>query len=70
VEANHADVIENDEENSNDELRLKELEKTLVALRTEVENVAVQNEKLRIQKDERLARDLNGRFFADRKPND
>ena len=70
MEANHAEVIENDEDQSNDELRLKELEKTLVALRTEVETVAVQNEKLRIQKDERLARDLNGRLFADRKPND
>jgi hypothetical protein len=70
VEANHAEVIENDEDQSNDELRLKELEKTLVALRTEVETVAVQNEKLRIQKDESLARDLNGRLFADRKPND
>lgn len=70
MEANHAEVIENDEDQSTDELRLKELEKTLVALRTEVETVAVQNEKLRIQKDERLARDLNGRLFADRKPND
>ncbi len=70
MEANHAEVIENDEDQSNDELRLKELEKTLVALRTEVETVAVQNEKLRIQKDESLARDLNGRLFADRKPND
>lgn len=46
------------------------MEKALVVLRNEAENVSTQNEKLRIQKEERLARDLNGRLFADRKPNE
>ena len=70
VEEEHNNVIENDEEKIQYEIKLKELEKTFVALRTEVENVASQNEKLRIQKDERLARDLNSRAFAERKNND
>ena len=46
VEEEHNNVIENDEEKIQYEIKLKELEKTFVALRTEVENVASQNEKL------------------------
>ena len=49
------------------EEKLKVLEKTLLQLRLEVEASASLNEKSRIQKDERLARDLNGRVFAERK---
>ena len=52
------------------EEKLKLLEKALMSLRLEVEASSAQNEKIRIFKDERLAKDVNGRVFADRKPND
>ena len=52
------------------EKQLIDLEKMLVALRLEVEQSAIQNEKLRITKDERLATDLNQRVFVDKKPNE
>lgn len=69
-EAKHADLIENDQDKLNAEVKLKELEKQLQSLRIEVESANQQNEKLRIQKDERLLRDLNSRVLADHKPNE
>lgn len=69
-ENQHQDIIENDQEKIQAEAKLKELEKHLQVLRVEVETANQQNEKLRIQKDERLTRDLNSRFQADHKPNE
>ena len=69
-EDHHSIIIDGDEEKHKLELKLKELEKTFVSLRAEVETTATHNEKLRISKDERLNQDLNSRVFADHKPND
>lgn len=53
------------------ESSLKDLEKTLAQLRIEVETAASQNEKVRMTKgEERLAREINSRMFADRKGNE
>ena len=57
--AEHKKIIDNDENEIVLEKYLADLEKNLVLLRVEVEQSAVQNEKFRITKDERLATDLN-----------
>ena len=67
---NHKKLIDDDQEKIHLEAKMKELEKTLVVLRNEVEQAAFQNEKLKITKDERLSRDLNGRAFVDKKQNE
>ena len=46
------------------------MEKALAQLRSEVEGSAVQNEKLKIDKDDRLQRDLNSKVFVDKKGNE
>ena len=50
--------------------KLKDLEKNMTNLRTEVENTASNYEKIRVTKEERLAHDLNQKVFVDRSQND
>lgn len=68
IEEEH--LVKGDDERLPQEQRLKELEKTLAQLRTEVEQAAVLNEKSRIAKEERSAHETNARTYADRKPNE
>ena len=46
---------------------MKQLEKMLFALRLEVEASGSQNLKAKMNKDERLSKDVNGKLFTDRK---
>ena len=66
MEKEHEQAMESEETVA----RLREMEKVLAGLRTEAENVAGVNEKLRLQKEERSAGDLNGRVFAERRANE
>jgi hypothetical protein len=63
-------IIENDDEKGRLEVQLSELEKALKVIRIETDQIAFQNEKLRLSKDERTASDLNLRVFVERKQND
>lgn len=66
----HNHEIEQDQEKLQLEDKLKELQKNLFLMRQEVENQSIQNEKLKMSKEERLSRDLNSRVFADHKQNE
>lgn len=64
-------MIEEDQEKLAMEEKLKQLEKSLNSLRLEVEASSQQNEKVKIQKEERPSKELNSRMvLAERKQNE
>jgi len=63
IKEEHQGIIERDKDKIEMEEKLKALEKAFAGLKVEVEASAQQNEKTRLNKDERLAKDVNGKVL-------